>query len=130
MPSMISLIRRAYPRSKQIRSNVCAGFRYVDFCRLCSGRLVSRPLAGHALRELDSLIRTVLTVPLEAQLSDSRAQQAMRRDARQLLKKMGFDDATVQRAGDELKPKFSHRAQIERILGQLGLAADRDVAKL
>lgn len=43
--------------------------RYVDFCRLSSGRLplmVSRPLAGHALRELDSLIRGVLTVPLDA----------------------------------------------------------------
>ena len=54
----------------------------------------------------------------------------MRRDARRMLKKMGFDDAAVQRAGDQLKPKLSHRKQIERILGQLGLAADGDVARL
>src|SRR5690349_14713963 len=43
--------------------------RYVDFCRLCSGRLplkVSRPLAGHALRELDSSIRSVLAAPMDA----------------------------------------------------------------
>lgn len=43
--------------------------RYADFFRLSSGRLpltVSRPLAGHALHELDSLIRHVLAVPLDA----------------------------------------------------------------
>jgi hypothetical protein len=46
------------------------------------------------------------------------------------LKKMGFDDGAVQRAGDGLKPKFSHKTQIERITGRLGLAADSDVTKL
>jgi hypothetical protein len=43
--------------------------RYIDFCRLCSGAFaltVSRPLASHALRELDSLLRHVLETPLEA----------------------------------------------------------------
>ena len=107
--------------------------RYVDFCRLSSGQLpliVSRPLAGHALRELDSMIRTILTVPLEARSTDNDQQEAMRHDARRMLKKMGFDDAAVQRAGDELKPKLSHRAQIERIISQLGLASDSDIAKL
>jgi hypothetical protein len=43
---------------------------------------------------------------------------------------MGFDDAAVQRAGDALKPRFSHKAQIERIASRLGLAPDGDVAKL
>jgi hypothetical protein len=107
--------------------------RYVDFCRLSSGRLpliVSRPLAGHALRELDSLIRSVLTVPLDARAADTDDQKAMRRDARRMLKKMGFDDAAVQRAGDELGPRLSHRAHIERIVSRLGLAVDGDVAKL
>src|SRR3982074_2550269 len=36
----------------------------------------------------------------------------------------------VQRAGGGLKPKFSHKTQIERITGRLGLAADSDVTKL
>lgn len=92
--------------------------RYVDFCRLSSGQLpliVSRPIAGHALRELDSLIRSVLAVPMDARAGDDDQQEATRREARKLLKKMGFDDAAVQRAGDGLKPRFSHRSQIEKI---------------
>jgi hypothetical protein len=37
--------------------------RYVDFCRLAAGAFtlnVSRPVAAHALRELDSLLRHIL----------------------------------------------------------------------
>jgi hypothetical protein len=108
-------------------------YRYADFCRLSSGRLpltVSRPLAGHALRELDSLIRHVLAVPMDARVVDDTAQKVCRRKARRLLRKMGFDDGAVQRAGDGLKPKFSHKAQIEKITGRLGLAPDSDVTKL
>ena len=107
--------------------------RYADFCRLSGGRLpltVSRPLAGHAMRELDSWIRHVLAVPMDARAVDDHAQMLCRRKARRMLKKMGFDDGAVQRAGDGLKPKFSHKTQIERITGRLGLAADSDVAKL
>lgn len=107
--------------------------RYVDFCRLSSGQLpliVSRPLAGHALRELDSLIRSVLAVPMDARAGDNDQQKARRREARKLLKKMGFDDAAVQRAGDGLKPRYSHRIQIEKIAARLGLAPDGDIAKL
>jgi hypothetical protein len=43
--------------------------RYVDFCRLSAGAFalnVSRPLAAHALRELDSMLRGALEVPMEA----------------------------------------------------------------
>jgi hypothetical protein len=79
--------------------------RYADFCRLSSGRLpltVSRPLAGHALRELDSLIRHVLAVPMDARAVDNTEQEKSRRKARRLLKKMGFDDPAVQRAGERL----------------------------
>ena len=49
-------------------------YRHIDFCRLASGALpliVSRPLAGHALRELDSLVRSVLVTPMEARASDN-----------------------------------------------------------
>jgi hypothetical protein len=107
--------------------------RYADFCRLSSGRLrltVTRPLAGHAMRELDSWIRHMLAVPMDARAVDDRAQKLCRRKARRMLKKMGFDDGAVQRAGDGLKPKLGHKMQIERICGRLGLAADSDVTKL
>lgn len=107
--------------------------RYADFCRLSSGRLpltVSRPLAGHALRELDSLIRHVLAVPMDARAVDNSEQEKWRRKARRLLRGMGFDDPAVQRAGDALKPRFSHKAQIEKITGRLGFAPDGDIAKL
>ena len=42
--------------------------RYADFCRLAAGAFrlnVSRPMAAHALRELDSMLRRVLEVPME-----------------------------------------------------------------
>jgi hypothetical protein len=107
--------------------------RYADFCRLASGSLpltVSRPLAGHALRELDSLIRHVLATPLDARAIDDPEQRIRRREVRRILKRMGFDDPAVQRAGDALKPKLSHKNQIERIVTRLGLAADGDIAKL
>ena len=43
--------------------------RYVDFTRLAesaTGLKVSRPMAAHALRELESMIRTSLEVPMDA----------------------------------------------------------------
>ena len=107
--------------------------RYVDFCRLSSGRLpliVSRPLAGHALRELDLLIRSVLAVPMDARAEDDNQQEEARQDAQRILTDLGFDDDAVKRAGDGLKPRLNHRTQIERILGRLGLAPDGDIAKL
>jgi hypothetical protein len=80
--------------------------RYADFCRLSSGRLpltVSRPLAGHAPRELDSLIRHVLAVPMDARAVDDREQEKCRRYARRMLAKMGFDDGALQRDSDRLR---------------------------
>jgi hypothetical protein len=107
--------------------------RYADFCRLASGALpltVSRPLAGHALRELDSLIRHVLAVPMDAVALDDPEQKKLRRKARLTLRKMGYDDPAIQRAGDALKPRYSHKSQIQRIVERLGLSPDGDIAKL
>jgi hypothetical protein len=92
--------------------------RYVDFCRLCSGRLplkVSRPLAGHALRELDSSIRGVLAAPMDALPQEDEQQAKRRADALRALKDMKFDEETLQRADNALKPRLNHRTQIERI---------------
>jgi hypothetical protein len=107
--------------------------RYVDFCRLCSGRLplkVSRPLAGHALRELDSLIRSVLAASMDALAQEDEQQAKKRAEALGALKDMKFDEETLQRAEKALKPQFNHRTQIEKIVKQLGLAPDGDIAKL
>jgi hypothetical protein len=44
--------------------------RYVDLCRLAAGTLplrVSVPLAGHAMREIDALLRQLLAPPAETQ---------------------------------------------------------------
>ncbi|MGD9767927.1 MAG: hypothetical protein AB7U62_09800, partial [Pseudolabrys sp.] len=107
--------------------------RYVDFCRLASGTLpliVSRPLAGHALRELDSLVRHVLATPMEARAADNSGEVKRREDARARLKELGFDEPALQRAEKALKPAFSHKKQIQQIATRLGLAADGDIAKL
>jgi hypothetical protein len=107
--------------------------RYVDFCRLASGALpliVSRPLAGHALRELDSLVRHVLATPMEAKAPDNAAEARRRREARAKLKEMGFDEPALQRAEKALRPGYSHRKQIQQIVTRLGLSSDSDIAKL
>jgi hypothetical protein len=107
--------------------------RYVDFCRLAGGTLpliVSRPLAGHALRELDSLVRHVLATPMDARASDNAEEAKRRRDARAKLKEMGFDEPALQRAEKALKPAYSHKRQIQQIVTRLGLAPDGDIATL
>jgi hypothetical protein len=132
-PSGLSLEQEDTDRLLRQLLGTAIADRYADFCRLASGTLpltVSRPLAGHALRELDSLVRHVLAVPMEAQAVDNEEQAKLRRKARRILKKMGFPDGAVQHAGEALKPTINHRTQIERIVVSLGLAPDSDVAKL
>jgi hypothetical protein len=107
--------------------------RFVDFCRLAHGSLpliVSRPLAGHALRELDSLIRRVLATPLDAKAPDSPEEEQRRAKARVQLKALGFDERALQLAEKDLKPAYSHRGEIQRIVTRLGLPPDGDVAML
>jgi hypothetical protein len=89
--------------------------RYVDFCRLASGTLpliVSRPLAGHALRELDSLVRRVLATPMEAKAFDNAEEKQRRAKARAKLKALGFDEPALQRAEKALKPEYSHKKEM------------------
>ena len=107
--------------------------RYADFCRLASGTLpltVSRPLAGHALRELDSLIRHVLATPMDARAASDPEESKRRGEARRILKQMDFDEPTLQRADAALKPRFSHKKQIQKIVARLGLSSEGDIAKL
>src|ERR1700730_10956442 len=63
--------------------------RYVDFSRLASfdtGLCASRPMAAHALRELDSMIRDALVVPMEAKAAENEQDAACLKEALSLLK--------------------------------------------
>jgi len=106
--------------------------RYLDFCRLAAGAFalnVSRPMAAHALRELDSTLRHALAVPMEAKVPDQPENAEKIVEARKLLKALGcFDDGAIQRATDGLKPRLNHRAQIRKIVARLGLDPEGDIA--
>jgi hypothetical protein len=105
--------------------------RYVDSCRLFAGAFrikVSRPLAAHALRELDSTLRHVLAVPMEAKNPDKQANADKLDEARKLLRGLDFDHAAIQRAIDGLKPRLSHKTQIRKIVERLGLDPEGDIA--
>jgi hypothetical protein len=105
--------------------------RYTDFCRLADGAFdlhVARPIAAHALRELDSMLRHVLEVPMDAKAADDRDNAEKVEKAKQDLIALGFDEAAIQRAGSALKPRFSHKNQIRKIVTRLGLAPEGDVA--
>jgi hypothetical protein len=104
--------------------------RYVDFCRLAAGAFelrVSRPLAAHALRELESLLRRVLEVPMEAKAALPIDPDKLKQ-AQEQLAIIGFQDADIGRAASALKPRISHKTQIRQIVERLGLALDGDIA--
>ena len=82
--------------------------RYVDFCRLAAGVFrikVSRPLAAHSLRELDSTLRHVLAVPMEAKAPES-PENAAQIEVRKCLDKLNVEPEKIQRAVDSLKPRL------------------------
>src|SRR5262249_46372340 len=106
--------------------------RYADFCRLASGAVpltVSRPLAGHALRELEGLMRRVLAAVLDAVAPDNAEEEKRRSDALKMLKSLDFDESTLQRAQKALMPQLTHRKTIERIVERLGLSPRGDIAR-
>jgi hypothetical protein len=105
--------------------------RYADFCRLAAGAFelnVARPIAAHALRELDSMLRRVLEVPMEAKATEDQDAIDNIEKAKQQLIALGFDESAIRRAEGALKPRFSHKTQIRKIVARLGLAPDGDVA--
>jgi len=67
---------------------------------------------------------------MDAQPVDSPEKRRLRRDARKALLKLGFDEAALQRATTALEPRFSHKMQIEKLVGRLGLSPDGDVATM
>jgi hypothetical protein len=104
--------------------------RYEDFCRLSAGAFalnVSKPMAAHALRELDSMLRYVLAVPMEAVAVEEAGFQDKLKDARKQLRALRLDDGAVNRAIIALAPRINHKVQIQKIVTQLGLDPQGDI---
>jgi hypothetical protein len=104
--------------------------RYVDFCRLSAGAFglrVATPLAAHALRELDSILRQTLSIPLQVVIAPTAGEEARIKTVANELRKLGFGEEEIQRATDELQPRVNHKDQIRKIVSQLGLAEDGDI---
>jgi hypothetical protein len=73
--------------------------RYMDFCQLVGGTLplhTTLPLAAHALRELEALVRAVLAAPMDAVVAESPEAKIQRRKAVESLKALGYDDDALQ----------------------------------
>lgn len=104
--------------------------RYMDFCRLAASATelhVSRPLAAHALRELESMIRSSLKVPMEAEAefpTDPRQAKAS-----EALKAIGYDDSAIRDTVRRLGPRSTHASEIRAIAERLGLASDSEITK-
>lgn len=82
--------------------------RYVVFCLLASGAFelrVSRPVAAHALRELESMLRDALVVPMEVEPGDVAVDPVWFSRARAALEEFGFEGAPIERALIALKPR-------------------------
>ncbi|WP_429818438.1 hypothetical protein [Ensifer sp. B1-9] len=106
--------------------------RYVDFCRLAAGTpplRVSVPLAGHAMREIDALLRQLLATPADLTVAASPQTKDRLEQAGAALRALGFNQQAAGRAAKALIPNLSHREQIERICATLGLTPDGDVAR-
>jgi hypothetical protein len=105
--------------------------RYEDFCRLSSGAFAihaAKPVALHALRELNSMLRGVLAVPMGAvEILDKDFKERLE-SARNRLTDLKFSDGAVNEAVKRLLPGTA-KTQIEKIVTQLGLASDGDIAK-
>ena len=106
--------------------------RYIDFCRLAAGTLplrVSVPLAGHAMREIDALLRQLLATPADLTVTVSTDDRDRLEKASAALRALGYNQEAADRAVKTLAPNLSHRQQIERICATLGLTPDGDVAR-
>ncbi len=105
--------------------------RYVDFSRLAAGATelhVSRPVAAHVLRELESMLRQALEVPMDARAIPAERDQENFDKAAAALRAVPLEEATVQRALKALKPRVNHADQIRMIAQRLGFAPDGDIA--
>jgi hypothetical protein len=90
---------------------------------------VSKPMAGHALRELESLIRSVLIVPMQVVPPKDLDFAAKLKKARKALREIGFHEKMIDGGIKGLQPTEVHKSQIARLVIQLGLEPEGEVAK-
>src|SRR5712691_10746759 len=105
--------------------------RYIDFSRLAAsatGLRVSRPLAAHALRELESMLRRSLEAPMDAKAVPTAQESDRLKRAIETLQGLGYEEGAVDNAVAELAPRHNHATQIRLIADRLGLAPDGDIA--
>lgn len=105
--------------------------RYTDFCRIMAGDFdlkVGIPMAGHSLREFDSILRSALAAPLDAKIETGLSKEQLR-EIDTSLKKLGYDDSAINRAKAALAPRVNHVEQIKKIVTRLGLDPAGDVAR-
>ncbi|WP_454702990.1 hypothetical protein [Agrobacterium burrii] len=77
--------------------------RYIDFCRLAAGAVplrVSSPIAAHALRELESIIRQTLEVPMDVAVIASAKERERLEKAKASLEELGYGDVVVQQVSN------------------------------
>lgn len=104
--------------------------RYVDFLKLTAEATdlsVTIPLAGHALREMESTIRFTLAASIDAE-AEQEEDGTQAGKVAEALRPFGYSQDAIDRAVKSLKPKVSHAAQIRKIAEHLGLAPDGDIA--
>jgi len=105
--------------------------RYVDFLKLAAGATdlrVTIPLAGHALREIESSIRDTLVGSLDVNTEEYDSDGTRAGQVIAALSPLGYDQDALDRAIKALKPKTSHGTEIRKIAERLGLAPDGDIA--
>jgi hypothetical protein len=85
-------------------------------------------LAGHALREFESILRSALLAPLDVKVEAGLTKQQLK-DIEATLKGLGYGESAINRAKNELAPRVNHVDQIKKIVSRLGLASDGDVAR-
>jgi hypothetical protein len=104
--------------------------RYVDLLKLtaeATGLNVTIPLAGHALREMESTIRLTLGASMDAE-AEQEVDTAQSEKVAEALRPLGYSKDDIDRAVKSLQPRASHAAQIRKIAKHLGLAPDGDIA--
>jgi hypothetical protein len=94
-----------------------------------TGLRASKPMAGHALRELDSMVRGALAVPMEAKAVENKEDAARLKEALKILKREGYGPEPLQRAAKALKPQHNHAAEIKLIGTRLGLSEDSETVQ-
>jgi hypothetical protein len=77
---------------------------------------------------MESILRQTLEVPMENVVTPSQEDIGRIEKLKVQLQSLGYNDDQVQRVSNELRPRLSHKEEIEKIATLLALAPDGDIA--